>query len=316
MSTTKQNIWNHYPMGPKLRSWLRIDNKDYRGFNTEVVAAELKRDFVDGLLAYMQENPVSNESLMVDLMDELLGMDLPILVLKLVDFNSELRSGQDFRGLHIEGLAAMYCGELSRAEFCFADAHKLLPSEPAPYVNLVQIMHHDQRWEESEAWVLAGLKACPNHYPLWELFHAYLNETGKDPVREIWSHANDFHSWAGKSLVADLDTQSNQQSKASYLEPFYQSGERDASFLVEYTGALGMAGDYDRIPAIVWEVEKSMSQVPWKLKAHAAQAHLAMDQKEAFRTRAKSLLADQEFPSQHKAELENLVKETYQSTGE
>ena len=230
-----------------------------------------------------------------------------------VDFNQEIWSRNDFRGINIEGLGAMYCGELARAEHCFYDAHKLIPSEPAPYVNLIQITHHDKRWEESAAWILAGLKACPNHYPLWELFYVYLTEVGKDPVSELWARAEEFHSWAGKSLVADLDEQSNQQSKASYLDPFYQSGERDASFLVEYTGALGLAGDYDRIPSIVWEAEKSYSTIPWKLKAHAAQAHLAMEQKEAFRRQANALLTDRDFPSQHRQELENLIKESLES---
>ena len=313
MNHLETNSWDHYPMGPKLRKWLGISNKEYSGFKTELVGADLKRRFVDFLLAYMKENQVGSEGLMIDLMDELLGMDLPILVLKVVDFNREHWSRKDFRGLHIEGLGAMYCGELSRAELCFFDAHKLIPTEPAPYVNLIQIMHHDQRWEESAQWALAGLKACPNHYPLWELFYAYLNEIGKDPVAELWARAEEFHSWAGKSLVADIDEQSNQQSKASYLESFYQSGEREASFLVEYTGALGVAGDYDRIPPIVWEAEKSFSHIPWKLKAHAAQAHLAMDQKDAFRRQANSLLADREFPSQHKQELETLIKESLEA---
>ena len=313
MSFSVGSNWNHYPMGPKLRRWLGISSKEYTGFATDVVGAELKREFVDYLLGYMKENQIADESSMIDLMDELLGMDLPILVLKLVDLNRQLWSREDFRGLHIEGLSAIYCGELSRAELCFYDAHKLVPAEPAPYVNLVQIMHHDKRWEESAAWINAGLQACPNHFPLWELFYAYLDEIGQDPVKQLWSRAVELHSWAGKSLVADLDEQSNQQSKASYLEPFYQSGEREADFLVEYTGALGIAGDYDRIPSIVWEAEKSFSHIPWKLKAHAAQAHLAMDQKEAFRRQADSLLADREFPSQHRQELQDLIKESLET---
>ncbi|MFK7825533.1 MAG: hypothetical protein AB8G05_15390 [Oligoflexales bacterium] len=313
MNPSEKNSWNHYPMGPKLRQWLGISKSEYSGFKTDVVVAELKTDFVDYLLAYMKDHQVTDEKSMVDLMDELLGMDLSILVLKLVDLNLQQWSRRDFRGLYIEGLAAMYCGELSRAELCFFDAHKLHPSEPAPYVNVVQIMHHDKRWEESVAWIKAGLKACPNHFPLWELFYTYLSEAEQDHVAELWARADDLHSWAGKSLVADLDEQSNQQSKASYLEPFYQSGEREATFLVEYTGALGVAGDYDRIPPIVWEAEKSFSNIPWKLKAHAAQAHLAMDQKEAFRRQADSLLADREFPSQHRQELKDLIKESLES---
>ena len=92
----EENVWvlpvkqiGSLPDGPKATSMVSIPSKDYSGFRTEVVAADLKTEFVDFLLARMSENPLTDETLMVDLMDELLGMDLPLLVLKIVDFSQK-----------------------------------------------------------------------------------------------------------------------------------------------------------------------------------------------------------------------------------
>jgi len=125
----------------------------------------------------------------------------------------------------------------------FSGIQELAPAEPAPYVNLVQIMIFQDRFADARTWCQAGLTAEPNNYNLWDLLADIGTREGENFSHyDILEAAKQFDSWAGYSLAADLDPEANSQTKAAHLDPFYNHGERSSDFLIEYTGALGAAG--------------------------------------------------------------------------
>ncbi|MEI6398854.1 MAG: hypothetical protein WCO71_08800, partial [Pseudomonadota bacterium] len=66
-------------------------------------------------------------------------------------------------------------------------------------------------------------------------------------------------------------------TKLATLEIFWNEGCRTADYLIEYTAVLGMAGQYDRIPSIIWTAERELTNgLPWQLILHLAQAHLGL----------------------------------------
>lgn len=310
---TGTQFYHNYPMGPQLRRWLGIQASAYSGDKKHNISGEEKKSFSEFLLAFIKENQLESESTLVNLMDELLAMDLPFLVLKIVDYNQEVWKKTDFRGLHAEGLAAMLSSELPRAEDCFVKAQAAAPLEPAPYVNLVRIYHYDKHWDDSLPWIDAGLKTNPNYFPLWELLlenvQAKFAEM-KDILPVIKERAHSLHSWAGMSLFTDIDPLSNSQSKAAALEQFYNNGERDEAFLIEYTGALGAANQFATIPSIIWQAEKHDGKPSaWRLQLHKLQAHLALDQKEIFLSQVPSILKNPDLPAHIQTELTELFTE-------
>ena len=105
-------------------------------------------------------------------------------------------------------------------------------------------------------------------------------EKSKDGISEkVKELAIELNSYAGLSLAAYLANDKDALLRAQYLELAYENGIRDEEFLVEYTAALGMAQQYDKIPSIVWNLEKvEKKTVSWKLWSHVAQAQLAMEQ--------------------------------------
>lgn len=302
--------WQAYPMGPSLRRWLGLGEHEYRGKSAGEPSAEDQGRFADFLLAYAQEQPCREESQLIDVMDELLAMNLPLLVLKMADLHTHLWQQQDFRGLMAEAVAAMMTGDLGRAELGFRQAQRLAPEEPAPYVNLVQIMQQDGRWQEAWTWCEAGLDAEGNNFRLWELAAYHFQQSQGEKIEALLSYARQRHSWAGMSLAAERDPLANQQTKVLYLQPFYASGERSHEFLIEYTGALGAAGDYEQIPALIWQAEKmTANTLPWQLLIHQAQAQLAMDQKEAFLKLADKVKGRSDLPTGIQRELLDLMSE-------
>ncbi|MCX6123383.1 MAG: hypothetical protein NTV34_01330, partial [Proteobacteria bacterium] len=183
--------------------------------------------------------------------------------------------------LHL-GNACMLTGELARAEGCFTEAQKIVPEEPAPYVNLAQIYAEDQHFDTALTWCLAGLDADKNFLRLWELLAWIYQQLDFASAREkIRAQAALRQSWAGASLAVDLFAASEDEpdgrAKMLALDPFYLEGLRDVDFLVEYTAALGLAGHYDRIPTVLWQVEsQATSGLPWQLYFHTIQAYLGL----------------------------------------
>lgn len=310
--------YRDYPMGPGLRSWIGIGPEAYLGSDVQKPTEVKRAEFSAWLIERAREHESEGLDELTRIVDELLGMDLPLVGLRFIDFNRSLWGDADFRGLLTEGISAMLVSELGRAEDCFRRAQELSPLEPAPYVNLIQILQHDERWDESEIWLNAGFDAEKNHIPLWELYHRQL-QAHQDEAQipsGLLALARKLDSWAGMSLFAECSPDSNPKTKADLLEGFYHKGERSEEFLTEYTGAIGVAGEYERIPPLVWQAQKLSSSVSWQLLLHGAQAHLALDQKSAFIKSGKGLTHHPELPPEIKSQLRDMMDEVNKEMNE
>ena len=277
----------HYPMGPHLKVWLGVKAE------AEQLSDKNRNEFADYVLKFGEENGLSDHESLVNLIDELVSMDHPLAALKLIDMNLDVWDRGDFRGALAEGIAAMITGELPRAELSFAAANQVAPEEPAPYSNMIEILIQDGRYEEASTWADAGLNSNPNHYRLWELFLALSRihaQTEEALAKAVFEKAQALSSWAGTSLAAEIDPEANPSAKVTLLAPFYNAGERDDEFLIEYTGALGASGDMDSIPQILWAAERlSSRELPWRLYMHASQAYLALGKFEDFQIMSKKI---------------------------
>lgn len=270
----------HYPMGPKTRSFLAISDTDYRGGDAPMDSAEHRTRFSEYVMDILSQRPQTSEDELTDLIDELVAMDLPHLVLAVAAKFPALKTYKDFRCQLSLGVAAMLASDFDLAEETLRAAQEMLPAEPAPYINIVQILIAQSRIDEALVWCESGLEQEPNNHALWELM-AHLRQIadGEAFPEMIMRLANQFNSWAGLSLAASLSSSGDRYLKVNLLDKLYAQGERDQQFLIEYTAALGIAGDMEKIPQVIWLAETSTGGQPlnWQLYLHAAQACLAMD---------------------------------------
>ena len=117
-------------------------------------------------------------------------------------------------------------------------------------------------------------------------------------------------SWAGLALVANLTTTGDRYLKASLLERLHHQGERDPQFLIELTAAHGVAGDFAKIPPLVWQAERlSTKGLPWQLHAHCAQAHLALGANTEALVQVGKARKDPQLPPEGLAALDELAQE-------
>jgi hypothetical protein len=304
----------HYPMGPKLKSWLGIHKE------AEQLSDQNRDEFLNYVLKHGEDNELATEDELTAIVDELVSMDHPFVALKLIDMNPQIWRRSDFRGVLAEGIAAMITQEYPRAELCFSLAHELVPEEPAPYSNMAEILIEDQRFDEALNWVESGLDTNPNHFRLWELFLALSRRnmpTDAGLASIVFKKANDLSSWAGASLAAEIDPEANASTKVVILAPFYHSGERDEEFLIEYTGALGASSEMDQIPPIIWTADRLSTQpLPWRLYMHAAQAYFALGKHTDFLEVANKISALRGVPPDALAYLRNHVNEAKQELAE
>ncbi|MCX6104660.1 MAG: hypothetical protein NTY08_02370 [Proteobacteria bacterium] len=314
MSTA--NRFNSYPMGPQLRSYLGISDEIYAGDQRHVSPSQEESEELEGYLAsYRGQAPELSATGLVDLIDELVTMDLPRAALLIASQHPSEMISDDFRARLALGVAAMLCADFSVAEDNLRAAQALLPAEPAPYVNLAQIYLEQQQFELAQTWCLAGLDAEPNHLGLWDLLAEIMREEHGEYLPEmLMIVAEKRCSWAGLSLAANLTTTGDRYLKANLLERNYQQGERDPQFLIELTGAYGIASEFAKIPPLVWQAERLSSKgLPWQLNVHCAQAHLAMDQSGDALTRLNKAEADPQLPDEARGALQELAAEARSS---
>ncbi len=286
-----------FPMGPNLREWFGLSGNQYRGADNSSPSADQVANFSHLFVRSLEDNAPKNPSHLVDILEELVGMNFPLLAIKFVDSYQQLFPHGDFRAQLHYGNASMLVGDLARAESAFVAAQKIVPEEPAPYINLTQIYCHDQLYTKAREWCLAGLDVDQENTRLWELA-AWLEQSGdgenlsrETVANNIARLASEKNSWAGTSLACDLKNPDDALTKANALEVYWNNGVRDLPFLIEYTAVLGMAGRFDKIPTIVWQ-SKSGEKTPWQLLVHLAQANLGLgrpeDAREALETASKN----------------------------
>lgn len=300
-----------YPMGPALRRFLGIDAAAYRGEGASQPSAERDQLFMCHLEGLVTETPVLERAALIDLLEELTAMGMSRLAILLREANPAPSLGEDFRAVLALGSAAMMEGELEEAEHLLLKAHLLEPEEAAPYLNLAEIYYATERDESALQWALAGLKLTPNRGRLWELVGSiHMVADGANASAKVRELALSLDSYSGLSLAAEMIDARDPLLKAQLLESLYEQGVRDDAFLVEYTAALGLARQYEKVPVIVWELEKIAGKaVPWQLYAHAAQAHLALGEE----MRAAEILTRLErrgdCPSEVVADLRNTYED-------
>lgn len=307
--------WQDFAMGPKLRAFLGIQDEAYAGHLQADRTDASAREFSEYLATYTRERAGEDHgldgALLSDLLDELIAMDLPGAVLALASEHGERLSSDDFRAQLCIGVAAMMGGDLSEAEERFRAAQQLLPEEPAPYVNLVQIFYSQGRADDAELWAVSGLDADPNNFRLWELVAVlYRDKFGDYTPDRLLQLAEKRASWAGLSLAASLTTTGDRYLKLSLLDKLYFQGERDPQFLIELTAAMGVAGELERIPQIVLQAERlSQKGLPWQLHAHCAQASLALRNVDDALVAVEKARKDKDLPDEGRAALDELVQE-------
>jgi len=298
-------------MGPKVRAFLGIDDAQYQGAEAQASDGASAVAFSTFLVEAARTKGLTSPDDLTDLLDELVTMDLPEAVLGLAAAHSDLVLPDDFRAQLAIGVAAMLAGDVDEAETRFRTAQALLPDEPAPYVNLGQIMLAENRLAEAETWVVAGLDAEPNNFRLWDLLAEIFRERhGEYTPDELLAVAEKRNAWAGLALAANLTTTGDRYLKLSLLERPYHQGERDPEFLVELTAAMGIAGEYERIPPVVWQAERSSKKaLPWQLHVHVAQAHLALNKQDLALEALAKAKADKALPPEVQEALTELEAE-------
>lgn len=284
------------------------------------------------------DHPPANNTTFFQLLDELATLKLYDAVLSCLDHHPHHRGELDFNEYLFEGATAMVCGQLDRAQRCLQRAHHLSPTETAPVINLAKIFLDQGRWSQAKIWLDAGLAAHPNHESFWSLWIEHLNEQAPDQptdLQAVRAKVKELHSWQGTSILgkltinqnlasagmgADEDPTAQPQYQQIYqtgtrqvmdaLEIFYNEGERGLPFLTEYTAVLGAAGEYEKIPPIIWEARHSTTdKLPLRLEQHGIQAALALNQIEVASELTKKLLSDPTLPKDHRNSLALLLDE-------
>lgn len=277
-----QSQWNDYPMGPQLRAFLRIQPEDYRGDK----APKPDNDRVQAFAAYLSElfrtEKPADEKQFVEVLEELTNMGLSMAAVQLADNNGHFPIDSDFRACLALGSALMMESELDEASLLLRRAQALNQKELAPYINLTAIYFALEQDQEALAWADKGLGIDPNHSRLWEIVGSiYLYEDKATAAQRVRSKAEAISSYAGLSLAAEMMDSNDRLLKAQLLEDAFNAGARDDDFLIEYTASLGLAQQFEKIPQILFRLEKmEKKSVHWKLYAHAAQAYLAMNKEE------------------------------------
>ena len=168
------------------------------------------------------------------------------------DFDAD----SDYRALQAAGNSYMMEADLEEALDKLINAHELEPKELSPLVNIAQIYYAQHNDEKAYEWAVAGLRLEPNYGRLWELIASVFMEQSKEGVSDkVKELSVELNSFAGLSLAAYLADEKDALLRAQYLEIAYDNGIRDEEFLVEYTAALGMSQQYEKIPTIIWNLE-------------------------------------------------------------
>lgn len=293
------SLWIDYPMGPTVREYLAIAPDSYKGESAPKPSSERQQEFLRAISSYILEHEPANQSEFENLLEELVAMGFPSLSLQLAENWRNFAVEESYPALLALGNASMLEGELDEAVNLLNGAQALRPEEFTPYRNLAEL--HYARHDDGAALETAknALQIQANNERLWEIIasiylHADRLTTG-DKLRDL---AMEYNSFYGLSLAAELLSPGDGRLKAEYLTECYKQGERNVTFLIEYTAALGVAGQFEKIPPIIWEAEKFAGvKMPWQLHAHLTQAYLALNQEDQANEVIRKIEKLPDFPA-------------------
>lgn len=303
--------WSNYPMGPALRGQLGIDDVNYQGEHAARPDDDTALAFAGDLINYFSKQPITDYYDWVDVLEELTAMGLSSCVRFLAEEDYRSQADHDFRAQLAIGSSYMLEGTDQLALQHLQKAHELEPAELAPYVNIASIHYAFERDSDARSWAEAGLQVDSSQNRLWEILASVLAHDDKATAGErLKSFAEGINSYLGLSLAADMIDPNDALLKAQYLEPILNSDKVDGDFLVEYTAALGMAMQFEKIPSVIWKAERiSGISIPWKVYAHGAQAYLAQNDYQNASSMINSLKTIAEAPKELIDQLENEQRE-------
>lgn len=294
---------NAIPMGPALRGWLGISECSYEGENQTDPGPETWAWFEDRLGQHAGDTPPPGSGELVDIIEELVGMRLPTSVVNIHNKFKDLFPPDNFRVCQSMGAAHMLLGEHSKAGEFFDVATELEPGETAPWVNLAEICWALGEDDAAEEYCQSGLKTDPNHHRLLEILASVFLAEDRDGAGEnIRAMGRRLRSWAGLSLAAELIDPADHLLKSQILREAWDWGERDPEFLTEYSAALGLAREYEKLKDIV-AVGTKGSNPPWRLYAHGIQGLLAEEKLDDARKLLDEAGEKTDLPGEVKEEL-------------
>lgn len=309
MTSITASSWNHYPMGPTVRRYIGLDDTTYQGESALPPSPEDMEAFQTFLQQMIPGHPPTSKDEFVDLLEEFTNMKLTAATLSLTEqYWQQFPVDEDFRAQLAAGSAAMLEQELDAAETFFRRAQAIEPAETSPYVNMAQILFAQHKDQGALEWAEGGLKTEPNHFRLWEIVGSIHMDADQNSAGEkVLALARSLQSFAGRSLASELLAPGDALMKAQLLEDLFHEGKREPEFIEEYTAALGLAQQYEKIPTIIWQVEKlGQQKLPWQVLAHGVQAFLAMNKLEEALPLFERMRADDSTPEQIKQELDAL----------
>ncbi|SMF79228.1 hypothetical protein [Pseudobacteriovorax antillogorgiicola] len=300
--------WFQFPMGPTTRKYIGISDQQYKGDSEghrEADAAGFQSD----LLAFIPDRRPDTILDHVDLIEELTNMGMSQAAVSLYESHSFPEATENFRAMLAIGSAYMMESDLEQAELALRKAQELEPSESSPYVNLASLFYAQHKDQDALVWAKAGLSAEPNHHRLWEtIASVFISSDQPSAGEKVRDLAEEHNSYAGLSLAAHLIAPDDPLFKAQLLELPFESGIRDEEYLVEYTAALGLAQQFEKIPNIMWQLERvEGKKASWKIKSHVAQAFFALDQEDE----AKEIIGQLEKNSDTPQGILQDLKQTY-----
>lgn len=303
--------WIDFPMGPRLRAYLGISEAEYKGAESAHPGPDRSLAFQKYLAEAMKQLPVDDQAEFVDLLEELTAMGLSASAVALAERWPEFKVEEDFRACLALGSALMMESELDEAIAFLMRAQAMVPLEIAPYVNLAAIYFALERDAEALHWADRGLQIDPNNFRLWELTASvYLHEDRSTAGQRVRAKAEQLHSYAGSSLAAEMIDPQDKLLKAQYLSDVFNAGAREEEFLVEYTAALGLAQQFEKIPQLIWRLEHlEKKPISWKLYAHAAQAYLALNQEQQAAQLIQRVALFDDVPSQVLNDLQSIYEQ-------
>ncbi len=250
--------WHTYPMGPTLRRYLDISPNDYKGDLAAKPSDEMGSQFQNWLLAYLKEHSPASSRETIDLLEELTSMGMSRAAIRLFELYPFDTARDDFRTMIYIGSSYMMEAMHEQAFEFLSRAQELEPGEISPYINIAMMHYSLAEDDEAMIWAKAGLQVEPNHQKLWEIIASvYLTKDKLTAGAAIQKIATEFNSYSGYSLAAELLNQSDHLLKAQLLEKPFESGVRDDEYLIEYSAALGLAQQFEKIPGILWHAQTS-----------------------------------------------------------
>jgi tetratricopeptide (TPR) repeat protein len=244
-------------------------------------------------MEFSKQRPLASLEEFEEVLDELVAMNFPLLAVGVHELHPQYPLDLlDYRGAFAISVATMLAGDYEDALAKFVAANRLQPAEPAPYVNIAQILIYQERRKEAELWLLDGLAQEKNNHNLWQLLgELYFEMNSETFIARVLDQALVLNSWAGVSLCASQDGGLRIEEKLLHFQRIFSAGERSVDFIIEYTALLGELDRFADIPPLIWQLEKQ-DKLPWQVYFHASQAHLAMhefDQALAYSNRLRFL---------------------------